>query len=261
MVKEKTEDASGQTGDVIEVRDLRCGYGETTILKDLRFSVRAGEIFLIAGPSGCGKSTLMRYLINLQTALAGEINVLGQRLGDYGDHWNRRFYRSIGVLFQGGALWSSMSLLENVALPLREHTTMPPPLAWEFARLKLRQVGLQGFESHTPREISGGMRKRVALARALVLDPKIVFLDEPSAGLDPPTSRQLDQLILRIREIFGTTVVVVSHEIASIRAIADRVLLLDPKKKTAAGLGTLEELLSDQGPSLAKEFFAGEEAD
>lgn len=242
----------------VEVEHLTAGYAERIILRDLSFTIRTGEIFFIAGPSGCGKSTLLRYLIGLRHAEKGRIRILGKDLDQLRPAEEPAFYQSIGVLFQGGALWSSMTLLENVALPLREHRDYPAGLVYELAALKLRQVGLEGYEGYFPREISGGMRKRAALARALALDPAIVFLDEPSAGLDPPTSRKMDRLIKEINAQFGTTLVVVSHELASIRALADRLLLLDPSTRSSAGLGTLEELLADPANRLAHRFFGDE---
>lgn len=244
---------------VLQVDDLTGGYDRQAILKNLSFSIRAGEIFFIAGPSGCGKSTLLRYLIGLRSPSKGRIEVLNHDLRKMTPSEEPKFYQSIGVLFQGGALWSSMTLLENVALPLREHRQYPPGLVQEIALLRLDQVGLSGYEDYFPREISGGMRKRAALARALALDPKILFLDEPSAGLDPLTSRKMDKLIKQVRDQFGTTIVVVSHELNSIQALADRILLLDPKTRSMAGLGSLSELLGDADNRLAQKFFGSAE--
>ena len=214
------------TSPAIEVAGLECGYDGVTVLQDISFTVRRGEIFFVIGGSGCGKSTLLRNLIGLQTPMAGTVKFLGQSFTDADLAARRRLLKTFGVLYQGGALWSSLTLRQNVALPLEEHTALAPREIAELASLKLAQVGLTGFEDYYPAEISGGMKKRAGLARALALDPAIVFLDEPSAGLDPITSRKLDELVLQVRDTFGTTLVVVSHELASIFGIADRVIML-----------------------------------
>ncbi|MCC6414800.1 MAG: ATP-binding cassette domain-containing protein [Opitutaceae bacterium] len=211
----------------IEVTNLTCGYEGRVVLKNISFQVRAGEIFFIIGGSGCGKSTLLKNLIGINRPLGGEVRFFGQKI-DHADAVGRRErLKTFGVLYQSAALWSSLTLRENVALPLEEYTQLNRREIEEIATLKLTQVGLTGFEDYYPAEISGGMKKRAGLARALALDPQIVFLDEPSAGLDPITSRKLDELVLQIRELFGTTLVVVSHELASIFSIADRVIMLD----------------------------------
>jgi len=211
----------------IEVAGLTCGYDGTTVLKDVSFTVKRGEIFFVIGGSGCGKSTLLRNLIGLHAPLAGTVKFLGRSFTHADLAARRAMLKTFGVLYQGGALWSSLTLRENVALPLEEYTALSPREIGELATLKLAQVGLTGYEDYYPSEISGGMKKRAGLARALALDPSIVFLDEPSAGLDPVTSRKLDELVLQVRETFGTTLVVVSHELASIFGIADRVIMLD----------------------------------
>ncbi len=211
----------------IEVEHLQAGYGETIVLRDVSFSVARGEIFFIIGGSGCGKSTLLRHLVGLNTPMQGAVKFLGRPFSQGDAAGRRALLKTFGMLFQSGALWSSLTLRENVALPLEEYTDLSRREINEIATLKLGQVGLAGFEDYFPAEISGGMKKRAGLARALALDPEIVFFDEPSAGLDPVTSRKLDELILQIRDSFGTTIVVVSHELASIFALADRVIMLD----------------------------------
>jgi phospholipid/cholesterol/gamma-HCH transport system ATP-binding protein len=211
----------------IEVTGLQCGYDGRAVLKDVNFTVRRGEVFFIIGGSGCGKSTLLRHLVGLHPPQAGAVKFFGRSFTDADLATRRGLLKSFGVLYQGGALWSSLTLRQNVALPLEEHTALSAREIAELTCLKLAQVGLTGFEDYYPAEISGGMKKRAGLARALALDPAVVFLDEPSAGLDPITSRKLDDLVLQLRDSFGTTLVVVSHELASIYGIADRVIMLD----------------------------------
>ncbi|MEO5959921.1 MAG: ATP-binding cassette domain-containing protein [Opitutaceae bacterium] len=217
----------------IEVEKLTCGYGGQVIVKDVTFTVGRGEIFFIIGGSGCGKSTVLRNLVGLNTPMAGIVKFFGQSFTHADTATRRALLKSFGMLFQSGALWSSLTLRQNVALPLEEYTPLTRREINEIAALKLAQVGLSSYEDYFPAEISGGMKKRAGLARALALDPEIVFFDEPSAGLDPVTSRKLDELILEVRESFGTTIVVVSHELASIFSIADRVILFD---RTAQGI-------------------------
>lgn len=221
------------TTPAIEVKDLECGYGDNVILKDVTFNVPRGEIFFIIGGSGCGKSTLLRHLVGLNTPTKGTVRFLGEPFTEADAGTRRAQLRNFGMLFQGGALWSSLTLRQNVALPLEEYTDLSRREIEELAALKLGQVGLGGYEDYYPAEISGGMKKRAGLARALALDPAILFFDEPSAGLDPVTSRKLDELIVEIRDLFGTTIVVVSHELASIYDIADRVIMLE---KAAQGI-------------------------
>jgi phospholipid/cholesterol/gamma-HCH transport system ATP-binding protein len=215
------------TVPAIEVEHLQAGYDGEVVLKDVTFSVRHGEIFFIIGGSGCGKSTLLRHMVGLNAPMAGSVKFFGEPFSNADTSSRRAMLKTFGMLFQGGALWSSLSLRQNVALPLEEYTTLSRREINEVAALKLAQVGLSGFEDYFPAEISGGMKKRAGLARALALDPAIVFFDEPSAGLDPVTSRKLDELVCQIRDTFGTTIVVVSHELASIYSIADRVIMLD----------------------------------
>jgi phospholipid/cholesterol/gamma-HCH transport system ATP-binding protein len=238
---------------VIEVQGLTLAYGPKLIQRDLSFDVREGEVLVLCGGSGCGKSTLLRHLIGLQQPAAGRITYAGQAL-DEGDEAQQRALRQrFGVMFQQGALFSSMSVGENVALPLREFTELPEDAIDQIARCKLALVGLDGAADLEPAALSGGMRKRAAIARAMALDPAILFLDEPSAGLDPVASARLDELILRLRASLGTTVVMVTHELASIFAVADRCVYLDAASKTMIALGDPATLRSD-GPPPVREF-------
>ena len=234
----------------IEVRGLEMSYGSTVLMRDLTFEIRRGEVFVIMGGSGCGKSTLMRQLIGLKPTLRGEIRVDGLDFVRASEPERQAITRRFGVSFQGGALWSSLTLAENIALPLQRWTPLSPPEIRGLARLKLAWVGLAGFEDYYPAEISGGMAKRAALARALAMDPEILFFDEPSAGLDPVSSRRLDELILQLRDALGTTVVVVTHELESIYAIADRALFLNASQRTMSALGTLAELKHAPDPGV-----------
>ena len=219
------------TSPAIEVSGLDCGYDGNVLLHDLNFTVARGEIFFVIGGSGCGKSTLLRHLVGLNRPTAGSVRFFGESFSDSDPAGQRALLKTFGVLYQGGALWSSLTLRQNVCLPLEEYTTLTVAERDEIVAMKLAQVGLSGYEDYYPSEISGGMKKRAGLARALALDPAIVFFDEPSAGLDPLSSRSLDELILNIRDTLGTTCVVVSHELASIFAIADRVIMLDRQTK------------------------------
>ena len=238
----------------IEVEHLKAGYNGTVVLADVTFSVRPGEIFFIIGGSGCGKSTLLRHIVGLNRPSAGTVSFFGQPFTTAGAAARRARLKSFGVLFQGGALWSSLTVRQNVALPLEEYTDLSRREIDEIASYKLAQVGLAGFEDYFPAEISGGMKKRAGLARALALDPAIVFFDEPSAGLDPVTSRKLDELILRIRATFGTTIVVVSHELASIFGIADRVIMLDRAAQGIIAEGAPQDLATTSRDPRVLEF-------
>jgi phospholipid/cholesterol/gamma-HCH transport system ATP-binding protein len=228
----------------ITVENLTMAYGDYTVMESLNFSVRRGEVKVIMGGSGCGKSTLLKHLIGLERAKAGRI-LYGDEVFDPDGETGEQIRRRFGVLFQGGALWSSMSVAENVALPLEEYTELGAGEIREIVDFKLALVGLGGFGHRYPSELSGGMRKRAGLARAIALDPEILFFDEPSAGLDPLSSRRLDDLILELRAALGATVVVVTHELASIYAIADRALFLDAETKSALCDGNPHDLVED----------------
>jgi phospholipid/cholesterol/gamma-HCH transport system ATP-binding protein len=238
---------------LIEVRDLTMAFGEKVVQRDLTFDVRAGEILVLMGGSGCGKSTLLRHLIGLQQPAAGRVMYGEVDLAQADDEALNRLRRSFGVMFQAGALWSSMSVGENVMLPLREFTELGEAEIEAVARYQLALVGLDGSFEASPAALSGGMKKRAAIARAMALDPPLLFLDEPSAGLDPLTSARLDELILNLRHHLGTTVVMVTHELDSIFAVADRALFLDAKEKTMIALDTPQALLA-HGPDHVREF-------
>lgn len=242
-------------GPIIEVRDLVIGYGETVILKDLNFEVQAGEIFVILGGSGCGKSTLLKHLIGLHAPMSGSVRIDGDELVDADRATLQRILRKIGVTYQSGALFGSMTLLENLRLPMEEFTQLPEETMDLMARMKLSLVGLLGYEHHMPSELSGGMQKRAAMARAMALDPMLMFLDEPSAGLDPITSAGLDQLILKLRESLGVTFVIVSHELASIYTVADRVIMLDKRTKTIVADGPPAWLRDHSDNPRVRQFF------
>ncbi|HUC61428.1 MAG TPA: ATP-binding cassette domain-containing protein [Alphaproteobacteria bacterium] len=227
----------------IRVRDLDMAFGTYVVQRNLDFSVRRGEIFVIMGPSGCGKSTLLRHMIGLNEPARGDVEYDGEGYWKAAPERRAEIGRRFGVLFQSGALWSSMTLAENVALPLYQYTRLPAAEVDRLVALKLALVGLSGFERFYPSEISGGMRKRAGLARAMALDPDILFFDEPSAGLDPVSSKRLDDLILELRDNLGATVVVVTHELASIFAIADDAIYLDPEARTAIAHGNPRKLL------------------
>lgn len=221
----------------IRVEGLTMAYGDFVVMRDLTFTVRRGDIFFIMGGSGCGKSTLFRHLIGLEEPAAGRV-WYGDLDFTAADPAVRQAMRlRFGVTFQASALWSSLTLAENVALPLEQFTDLSPAEIREVAAYKLALVGLRGFEDHFPAEISGGMQKRAALARAIALDPEILFFDEPSAGLDPVTSRLLDDLIVSLRDSLGATVVLVSHELPSIFAIADDCIFLDTEARTMTAQG------------------------
>jgi phospholipid/cholesterol/gamma-HCH transport system ATP-binding protein len=227
----------------IEVRGLTMAYGEQVVQREIGFAVRRGEIFVIMGDSGCGKSTLMRHMIGLNQPTAGDVLYDGETLWAGDDAQRERIGRKFGVLYQYAALFSSMTLAENVALPLVEHTGLARREASDVARLKLALVGLAGVEEHYPAEISGGMKKRAGLARAMALDPEILYFDEPSAGLDPLSSRRLDDLVLELRDSLGTTVVLVTHELPSIFELGDNAVFLDAEKKTMTAQGKPRELM------------------
>jgi phospholipid/cholesterol/gamma-HCH transport system ATP-binding protein len=251
VAEEQVIEGGGPAGNgapPIEVRGLTMKYGPLVVMEDLNFRVDRGEIFVIMGGSGSGKSTLLKHLIGLKPPAEGSILFEGADFLEADGDARKGILRRMGVLYQNGALWSGLTLAENVALPLEEYTELDARSIDEVVSLKLALVGLRGFEAFYPSEISGGMRKRAALARATALDPDVLFFDEPSSGLDPITASRLDDLILQIRDSFGTTIVVVSHDLDSIFKIADRALFLDIKEKTMTAMGTPGEL-RDHPPS------------
>lgn len=241
---------SGPGADVpaIEVRGLTMKYGQRVVMRDLDFTVARGEVFVLMGGSGSGKSTLLKHLIGLKAPARGTILFEGEVFDLEDDAVRQRILRRIGVLYQNGALWSGLTLAENVALPLEEFTQLDATTIADVVSLKLALVGLRGFEDFYPSAISGGMRKRAALARAIALDPDVLFFDEPSSGLDPISASRLDDLILELAASFGTTIVVVTHDLDSIFRIADRALFLDIEQKTMTALGP-PAALRDNPPS------------
>jgi len=238
----------------IEIQDLTMAFGSFVVMRDINAKIRQAEIFVIMGGSGCGKSTLLRHMIGLKRPAKGDILYDGQSFWQASDEARQEKLRTFGVLFQGGALWSSMTLEENVGLPLGEFTDLAPSEIQEIARLKLALVGLKGFEEFYPAEISGGMNKRAGLARAMTLDPEVLFFDEPSAGLDPISSRHLDELILQLRDSLGVTFVVVSHELQSIFTIADNSIFLDTNTRTMRAQGNPREMLKNSTDPYVREF-------
>lgn len=241
--------------DIIEVRGLTAAYGDTVLLKDVSFGVRRGEVFVIIGGSGCGKSTLMKHLIGLLQPASGEILICGENLATAPGAEKADLVKKFGVTYQSGALFGSLTLEENVMLAMEEFTDLPAGARRLVARMKLSLVGLERFSSHFPSEISGGMQKRAAIARAMALDPEVLFLDEPSAGLDPVTSAGLDELILGLNRNLGVTFVIVSHELASIYAVADRVIMLDSSKKGILAEGTPADLRDKDNDPYVHAFF------
>ena len=235
-------------------------YGDNLIQRDLSFSVNHGDIFIIMGGSGCGKSTLMRHLVGLLYPARGSILYEGRDFWQTDAEEHEALMRRIGVLYQRGALWSSMTLAENVALPLTEYTTIGPGEIRELVSFKLALVGLAGFEDYYPAEISGGMQKRAGLARAMALDPDVLFFDEPSAGLDPISARLLDELIIRLRDSLGATILVVTHELASIFAIGSNSVFLDADSKTMIATGDPNRLLKESDDPRVVQFLTRGEA-
>jgi phospholipid/cholesterol/gamma-HCH transport system ATP-binding protein len=245
---------------VITVRDLTMAYDDFVLQKDLNFTVEKGDIFVIMGGSGCGKSTLLRHMIGLNEPAKGEVLYGTESFTKATPERRVAMLRRVGVLYQSGALWSSMTLAENVALPLEEFTTLAPPEIAEVARLKLALVGLAGFEDYYPADISGGMQKRAGLARAMALDPDILFFDEPGAGLDPISSRLLDDLIIELRDSLGATIVVVTHELASIFAIGTNSVFLDAGSRTMIAKGRPTDLRDHSTDPRVRRFLRRERA-
>jgi phospholipid/cholesterol/gamma-HCH transport system ATP-binding protein len=240
----------------ISVRNLDMIFGDYVVQKDVTFDVAAGEIFVIMGGSGCGKSTLIKHMMGLLRPAGGDTFYDGESFWSAVPDRQTAMTRRFGVLFQGGALWSSMTLSENIALPLQQYTKLKPAQIGPVVSLKLSLVGLRGFEEYYPSEISGGMRKRAGLARAMALDPDILFFDEPSAGLDPISSKRLDDLILELRDSLGATVIIVTHELPSIFAIADNSVFLDAESRTAIAHGNPRRLLRECPIKAVREFLS-----
>ena len=238
----------------IEVSGLDMGYGSFILMHDLNFMIHKGDIFIIMGGSGCGKSTLLKILIGLKEPSRGKVFYNGTSFWEMGPEVRMDIMQRFGVLYQSGALWSSMTLAENITLPLEQYTDLNHRLMREIASLKLSLVGLAGFEDYYPSEISGGMRKRAALARAMALDPDILFFDEPSAGLDPVSARLLDDLIIELRDSLGSTIVIVTHELASIFAIGNNSVFLDTETKTMTASGDPKKLLAESDDPQAIKF-------
>ncbi len=254
------ENQANKTTARIEVRDLTMAYGSFVIQRDLSFTVNSGDIFIVMGGSGCGKSTLLRHLVGLKEPAKGKVFFDKVSFWDSEPAGKNAIMRRFGVLYQSGALWSSMTLAENVALPLDEYTRLSPSQIKELVSLKLSLVGLAGFGDFYPSEISGGMCKRAGLARAMALDPDILFFDEPSAGLDPISARRLDDLILELRDSLGATVVVVTHELASIFAIGNNSVFLDAETRTMIAGGDPNKLLAESSNPTIRSFLTrGEE--
>lgn len=240
----------------IEVKDLTMAYDDFIIQQQLNFSIHKGDIFIVMGGNGCGKSTLLRHLLGLKKPAAGEIFYQNANLWTISDKQRKKIMRSNGVMYQSGALWSSLTLAENIELPLKEYTALAADEIKGLAYLKLALVGLVGFEEYYPAEISGGMKKRAGLARALALDPEILFFDEPSAGLDPVSAKLLDDLILSIQDSLGTTIVVVTHDLPSLFAIGTDAIFLDSKSKTVIAQGAPKKLLKECSNPIVQSFLS-----
>ena len=242
--------------EAVCVQNVSLGYGDHIILQDIDFSIRTGEIVTILGGSGCGKSTLLKGLIGLLPPLYGSISIAGEKItGKHSVEALATMRRKIGVLFQSGGLIGSLSLAENIALPVKEFSNLPEDLIYDLVRLKLELVQLGDYADYLPSELSGGMRKRAGLARAMALDPQILFCDEPSAGLDPVTSAEMDRLIIEINRAMGISIVVVTHELASIESISQRSIMLDREAKGIIAIGRPEELKADSDDPRVRAFF------
>ncbi|MBR5901824.1 ATP-binding cassette domain-containing protein [bacterium] len=240
---------------IFEIKDLTIGYGSRVVMEHLDFTVRKGEIFVICGGSGCGKSTLLKHLFGLYSPISGDILFNGRSIVTADEEEKAEMVKEMGVMFQGGALFGSDTLLENVMLPMQEYTDFSPELIERAARFKLALFNLSGFEHFLPSEISGGMKKRAALSRAMALDPEVLFFDEPSAGLDPRSSATLDDTIIKLNASLGTTIIIVTHELDSIFKVAQRVLFLDVEKKTMTALDSPQKLKEDKSNEAVWNFF------
>lgn len=240
---------------IVRVVNLKAGYGSKVVLEKISFEIRRGEVVVILGRSGSGKTTLLRHLIGLQPPLEGDVWITGKNLVSAEDEERRALFRSFGVLYQSGALFGSMTVLENVRLPLDQLTDLPEAARNLVAESRLKLVGLAGTGHAMPTELSGGMQKRAALARAMALDPPLLFLDEPSVGLDPVTSAGLDELIAQLSRSFGITFVMISHEMPSIFSIASRAIMLDAHSKTIIAQGTPAELRDQNQDPRVRRFF------
>jgi phospholipid/cholesterol/gamma-HCH transport system ATP-binding protein len=248
--------AADKTYPLIEVQNLTMAYGDFVLQKDLNFSIHKGSIFTIMGGSGCGKSTLLRHLIGLKPPAEGSIHYSGMDFWQSSEKERVRFMQQSGVLYQSAALWSSMTIGDNIALPLQQFTDLSARVIDEIVEFKLSLVGLKGFKDYFPSAISGGMRKRAGLARAIALDPKILFFDEPSAGLDPISSKSLDDLILEIRDSLGATIVIVTHELPSIFALADDSVFLDAETRTMLATGNPKNLATESNSIKVRQFLS-----
>ena len=242
---------------VISVKNLTAGYAGETVIRDISFEIPGGKIFAIMVRSGCGKTTLFRAMVGLLKPASGEIYYGDDKMEPISEQPKIEILRKIGVLFQSGALFTSMTVAENVAMPLTQFTSLPQTVIEEIVAMKLELVGLQDSAKKLPGELSGGMQKRAALARAMALDPHILFFDEPSSGLDPLTSSELDETIRSINSFMGTTVVLITHELRSVYSVADSVILLDPSEKTIIARGRPQELEQDVSDKRVRDFFHG----
>jgi phospholipid/cholesterol/gamma-HCH transport system ATP-binding protein len=255
VIKEMDFARDASTEPMIQVRDLVAGWEEEIILDRISFDVYKGEIFVVLGGSGCGKSTLLKHLVGLYRPYSGQIIIDGEDISEGNPVRLLKVLRKIGVLYQGDALLGSMTLAENIGLPIAEYTDLSPDSLSILVKMKLNIVGLEGYETHLPSELSGGMKKRAGLARAMALNPKILFFDEPTAGLDPVTSAGIDNLIIQLNRSLGTTMVIVTHELASIFAVAHRVIMLDKNTRGIIAEGDPKYLRDHSPDPFVRQFF------